>query len=88
LGANSNATANSINVDAAVLLARAVREASDIIGLDRPGAEEALSDIEQREDPGRLRRGLQWLAQFANDASSGALGSVIGSVALRLLTGG
>lgn len=87
LGANSTATASSIDVEAAILLAQAVREASGVLGLD-PEAEEALRDIEQGEDPGRVKRGLQWLGRFANDSGSGALGSVIGSVALRLLTGG
>jgi hypothetical protein len=87
LGANSTATASSINVGAAMLLAQAVREASGVLGL-APEVEEALCDIEQGEDHGRVRRGLQRLGRFANDSGSGALGSVIGSVALRLLTGG
>ncbi|MBO0747469.1 MAG: hypothetical protein J2O47_03915 [Acidimicrobiaceae bacterium] len=87
LGANSTANASSVNVDAAVLLARAVREASDVLSLG-PEAQRALADIEQREDAGRVKRGLQWLGHFATDAGSSALGSVIGSVALRLLAGG
>lgn len=86
LGVNSSAsaTATTINVEAAIQLAEAVRAASSLLDLGEDD-EQALLDIAQREDPGKVRRGLQWFAGYAKDASANALGSFIGSVAFALL---
>lgn len=86
LGANSSAsaTATTVNVEAALQLAEAVRAASSLLNLGEDG-EQALRDIEQQQDSGKVRQGLQWFAGYAKDASANALGSFIGSVAFALL---
>ena len=86
IGDNSTATATAtpINVDQALLLAHAVRDALPMLDLG-DDVEAHLTDIEQTNDPERMRHGLEWLANVATNTSTGALGSVLGMAAATLL---
>lgn len=86
LGENSNAssTLTTMNIEAAVQLASAIREAADVLVLtDQDNS--ALDDIEQRDDASRVERGLRWIAGYADDSSKAALGTVLGTIALKIL---
>jgi hypothetical protein len=47
---------------------------------------DVVADVEQEEDPGRVRSGLRALGGLLRDTSTGALGKVLGSVAMNLLS--
>ena len=94
-GDNSPATAVSIDVrlEEAAALAAAIREAAPVIGLQgirvdpelAAEVQQALADLEARDEVGRVKRGLNWFGRLANNASAGALGNLLGQAAAALL---
>jgi hypothetical protein len=87
-GSTATATHTVVNVDLALLVAAAVRQAADALDLppDPDGAlPEALADIEQAQDPSRLKRGLVTVGRLLGDTSTGALGSVLATLAAQAL---
>lgn len=67
----------------ALLSARAVLRLGPDADAD---LEEHAAALREASDVGRVRRALQWVAEFATTASAGALGSVLGAQALQLLS--
>lgn len=73
----------SLDRERVAVLARAVRQALPVLGLDE-GAERHLRDLEQSDDT-RVRLALQWFGRLTDGRSAGALGVVLGLVAVDLL---
>jgi hypothetical protein len=80
--ATATATAGS-NLDAAVELAKAAREAKTIVNFG-DDAEITLTEIESR-DPVKVKRGLERLRDLGADTTAGALGNLISAAAIGLL---
>lgn len=87
-GSSATASHTVVNVDLALLVASAARQAADALDLppDPDGAlSDALADIEQARDPSRMKRGLATLGRLLGDTSTGALGSVLATLAAQAL---
>src|SRR5205823_3409245 len=80
-----------VNVPQIVQFAAAVREAMPALGLDEAKRVEAERLVEQltettsEADPGAVRRAVGRLGEIMTTAAGGALGTVLGEVAMGVL---
>jgi hypothetical protein len=85
-GGAAQVHATDINVDAVLAVAQTIEEALPALQLGDE-AKEFLADLRDTRDPSKVRRALAWFGRMATDSGSGALGSMLGAMALAALGG-